>query len=42
MFPAQFDYYKASSVSEALDLMEEHADEESRNTRRGATACFRR
>ena len=27
MFPAQFDYYKASSVSEALDLMEEHADE---------------
>lgn len=28
MFPAQFDYYKASSVSEALDLMEEHADEE--------------
>ncbi|KZN24821.1 molybdopterin dehydrogenase [Haladaptatus sp. R4] len=28
MFPAQFDYYKASSVSEALDLMEEHADED--------------
>ena len=27
MFPAQFDYYKASSVSEALDLMEEHADQ---------------
>ncbi|MCO8246935.1 MULTISPECIES: xanthine dehydrogenase family protein subunit M [unclassified Haladaptatus] len=28
MFPAEFDYYKASSVSEALDLMEEHADED--------------
>lgn len=28
MFPAQFDYYKASSVSEALDLMEEHSDED--------------
>ncbi len=28
MFPAEFDYYEASSVSEALDLMDEHGDED--------------
>ncbi|MFC5973282.1 FAD binding domain-containing protein [Halomarina salina] len=28
MFPDQFDYYKAESVSEALDLMDEHSGEE--------------
>ena len=28
MFPDQFDYYEATSVSEALDLMSEHSGEE--------------
>lgn len=28
MYPAQFDYYRADSVSDALDLLNEHADAE--------------
>lgn len=28
MYPAQFDYYRADSVSEALELLDDHADEE--------------
>lgn len=28
MYPSDFDYYEASSVGEALDLLEEHADSE--------------
>lgn len=28
MFPAPFDYYRAESVDEALDLLDEHADRE--------------
>lgn len=28
MYPAQFDYYRADSTSEALELLEEHSDQE--------------